>query len=232
MLPQPVAAALTIRSSTPSRSSSTRSRHPSSRSIAASSSGSLPTGGSFGEHRTLPDSTLPPNLASAERATRQGSRPPPVGRLGDRIRRRSVTRVPSLTRSKLTSSTKQRSNQSPHPRPLRRSVVGGGWGGWAGPWSTTVASTQAPWTQTATWTGSPPRDPYKTALVAASSRARTSSSATWGGTSRRAWRAARRRPPRWAGEAGIVSSTQHSLLGSSHPCGWFPPGFFTLPGAG
>ena len=51
--------------------------------------------------------------------------------LGGRIRRRSVTRVPSSTRSTRTSSTKRSSSHSPRPRLLSRSVVGGGWLGWA-----------------------------------------------------------------------------------------------------
>ena len=217
MLPQQLAAAWTIRSNTTWWPSSTGSRRASSRSVSASSSGSLTTGGSFGHGSRV--HAVRRTLVSSPRDAADGCRPHPVTALGGRIRRRSVTRLPSSTRSKRTSSTRQQHSHSPQPRPLGRSVVDGGWGGLVGPWSTTVASTQASRTQTATWTGSPPRDPYRMALVAASSRASTSSSATWVGTSPSASRAARRRPASSNGEAEIVSSTQHPFR-RQPPSGW------------
>src|SRR5215218_6084145 len=151
-----------------------------------------------------------------------GCHPTPVTALWGRIRRRSVTRVPPSTRSKRTSSTRQQSSHSPQPPALSRSLVDEGRGGSAGPWSSTLASTQASPTRTATSTGSPPPDPCKMALVAASSRASSNSSATWVGSSPSASRAARRRPASSNGEAEIVSSTPDPLpeaasFGMVHP---------------
>ena len=119
--------------------------------------------------------------------------------------------MPPSTRSKRTSSTRQQHSHSPQPPPLSRSLADRGRGGLVGPWSSTVASTQASRTRTATSTGSPPPDPYKMALVAASSKASSSSSATWVGSSHSASRAARRRPASSNGEAEIVSSTPDPL---------------------
>ena len=145
---------------------------------------------------------LPPNLASAERATRR--RLPTTSRASAWRPDPPAERHPRAELDALHPDLIDQAVKQPQPPswPLSQSVVGGGWGGWAGPWSTTVASTHRPRTQTATWTGSPPRDPYRIALVAASSRARTSSFAIGGGTSRRASRAARRRPASWAGRRG------------------------------
>ena len=204
--------------------SSTRSRRASSRCVPAISAGSRATGGSSVGHRTLAAGCWRSAEPGVSRTCRlpTGAAPTPVTALWGRIRRRSVTRVPRSTRSKRTSSTRQQSSHSPQPPALSRSVVDEGRGGSAGPWSSTLASTQASPTRTATSTGSPPPDPCKMALVAASSRASSSSSATWVGSSPSASRAARRRPASSTGEAEIVSSTPDPLpeaasFGMVHP---------------
>src|SRR6266545_6589094 len=112
----------TTRTSSPARRRSDRSPHQ----LVSRTPGLRQSRGSFGYHRTVGDSTLPPNLASAERATRR--RLPTTSRGSAWRPDPPAERHPRAELDALHPDLVDQAGKQPQPPAAAAEPVGGRWG--------------------------------------------------------------------------------------------------------